>query len=380
MKGYGTIPLPAIRGKQGGRTFYVSNLPNLLVRNFLRDVQSAVDISERSQRPLDQKHADDIAHYLKSNVKEYVVGALTFAMKTEGDFTPLPNQNSDGYELGTLQFNLVQEFHSLDGQHRRQAIIRAMEEVESIRDDSTAVIFYVEPDLKRRQQMFSDMNSTPRKVSKSLNIAYNNRDPFARAAKFLADNHPLLSGKVEKLQPRVKADSTDFFSLSSIQDAIKRVVTGSIPKGVVVEDLSDAEIQRKGGEFFDLLLKSRSEFTIASNDPKALQQFREETILFSSTTLRVLAGAVGRANQYYKNQKPAEVHGKLVLALRDIDFSTKSELFVKAGFIAPGSSTPSARNQEIVAAIRAVTEKLKDGTGEEKKNKGSKTTSLQVVH
>ena len=376
MKGYGTIPLPAIRGKQGGRTFYVSNLPNLLVRNFLRDVQSAVDISERSQRPLDPKHADDITHYLKSNVDEYVVGALTFAMKTEGEFTPLPNQDSDGYELGILRFDLVQEFHSLDGQHRRQAIIKAMEEVDSIRDDSTAVIFYVEPDLKRRQQMFSDMNSTPRKVSKSLNIAYNNRDPFARAAKFLAENHPLLVGKVEKLQPRVRADSTDFFSLSSIQDAVKRVVTGSISKGVAVEDLADGEINRRGGEFFDLLLKSRKEFSMAATNPKALQQYREQTILFSSTTLRVLAGAVGRANQYYKAQTPIAIHDKLVRALMEIDFSTNSEMFVKSGFIARGSSTPSARNQEIVAAIRTVTEQMKDGTGEEKPTKKRKTSSV----
>jgi DNA sulfur modification protein DndB len=227
--------------------------------------------------------------------------------------------------------------------------------------------------------MFSDMNSTPRKVSKSLNIAYNNRDPFARAAKYLAENHPLLKGKVEKLQPRVKADSADFFSLSSIQDATKRVVTGSIAKGVLVEDLTDAEIQRRGGEFFDLLQKSRTEFAIAANDQKALQKFREETILFSSTTLRVLAGAVGRANQYYKAQTPQALFEKLSKTLKNIDFSVNSDLFVKSGFIANGSSTPSARNQEIVAAIRAVTEKMKDGTCEEKKPK-SKSSSLATIH
>jgi DNA sulfur modification protein DndB len=350
------------------------------VRNFLRDVQSAVEISERSQRPLDPKHADDITNYLKNNIGEYVVGALTFAMSTEGEFTPLLSENSSGYELGTLQFNLVQEFHSLDGQHRRQAIIKAMEEVDSIRDDSTAVIFYVEPNLKRRQQMFSDMNSTPRKVSKSLNIAYNNRDPFARAAKVLADAHPLLNGRVEKLQPRVKSDSSDFFSLSSIQDAVKRVVTGSIAKGVNVEDLTDAEIQRRGAEFFDILVKSRSEFATARDDQKALLKYREDSILFSSTTLRVLAGAVARANQYYKSQSATSVHDKLVSALAKIDFGVNSELFIGSGFISQGSPTPSARNQEIVGAIRAVTEKLKDGTGEEKKAKAVKTANLKVVH
>jgi hypothetical protein len=50
-----------------------------------------------------------------------------------------------------------------------------------------------------------------------------------------------------------------------------------------------------------------------------------------------------------------------------------------SGFIARGSSTPSARNQEIVAAIRAVTEKMKDGTGEEKKPKITKPP-LRTVH
>ena len=69
----------------------------------------------------------------------------------------------------------------------------------------------------------------------------------------------------------------------------------------------------------------------------------------------------------------------LVNALAKIDFGVNSDLFVKSGFIARGSSTPSARNQEIVAAIRAVTEKMKDGTGEEKKPKITKPP-LRTVH
>jgi hypothetical protein len=93
----------------------------------------------------------------------------------------------------------------------------------------------------------------------------------------------------------------------------------------------------------------------------------------------VLAGAVGRANQYYKAQTPTAIHDKLVNALAKIDFGVNSDLFVKSGFIARGSSTPSARNQEIVAAIRAVTEKMKDGTGEEKKPKITKPP-LRTVH
>ncbi len=364
MQDFGTF-IPAIRGKQGGRVFYVTNLSNKFLRSFLKDVQSAVSPIERSQRPLDPKHAEAITHYIKSNVNEYVIGALTFAMDREGSFVPSSETNSNTFQLGTLKLDTDMEYHSLDGQHRRQALVEAQEELESIGSDTTAVIFYVEPDMPRKQQMFSDMNSTPRKVSKSLNVSYNNRDPFSRAAKILIKEIPYLLNRVEQIQPRVKADSQDFYSLSGIQDATKRVAVGSLPRGLSQSDLSDKAILDQAKEFFQILMEARPEFAAAYDDKEQLIKYREETILFNSTTLRVLAGAVGRANRYYSNQAPQLVHDKLVKAIGKIDFSTKSKIFIDSGFITAGIPTPSARNQEIVAAIIAVYDCLKDSTGVE---------------
>jgi hypothetical protein len=48
------INVPAIRGKQGKRTFYVTNLPNEFLRNIFKDVKPA---AEQSQRPLDPRHS-----------------------------------------------------------------------------------------------------------------------------------------------------------------------------------------------------------------------------------------------------------------------------------------------------------------------------------
>jgi hypothetical protein len=112
-------------------------------------------------------------------------------------------------------------------------------------------------------------------------------------------------------------------------------------------------------------MEARPEFAAAYDDKEQLIKYREETILFNSTTLRVLAGAVGRANRYYSNQAPQLVHDKLVKAIGKIDFSTKSKIFIDSGFITAGIPTPSARNQEIVAAIIAVYDCLKDSTGVE---------------
>ena len=366
------INLPAIKGKQGSRTFYVTNLPNAVFESFLKGVESAV---EQSQRPMDPRHADQIAEYIRANPDEYVVGALTFAVDREVPFTKIGDQNFGGFDLGTISLGLDTKYHSLDGQHRREAIIKVQREMENVGNDSTAVIFYVEPDLFRKRQMFSDMNSTSKKVSKSLNISFDNRDPFARAAKILITQHPLLIDRIEQLAPRVKADSTDFFSLSSIQDALKKLYVGTGGRVKDSSGMTDDEIVSRGADFFDVLLKARPEYSIAQRSQDSLLGFRTSTILFSSTTLRALAGAVYKATVYYGDQSGRVVHDKLVTAISKIDFTVNSKLFIDAGFIAAGSPTPSARNQEVIAATNAIYRSLQDGSGHEPPVRGS-----SVIH
>ena len=366
------INLPAIKGKQGGRTFYVTNLPNAVFESFLKGVESAV---EQSQRPMDPRHADQIAEYIRANPNEYVVGALTFAVDREVPFTKMGDQNFGGFDLGTISLGLNTKYHSLDGQHRREAIIQVQREMENVGSDSTAVIFYVEPDLFRKRQMFSDMNSTSKKVSKSLNISFDNRDPFARAAKILITQHPLLIDRVEQLAPRVKADSSDFFSLSSIQDTLKKLYVGTGGRVKDSSSITDEEIVARGSDFFDLLLKARPEYSEAQRSQTALIAFRSKTILFSSTTLRALAGAVYKATVYYGSQDVYRVHDKLVNAISKIDFTVNSDLFIKANFIAKGSSTPSARNQEVIMATNAIYKSLQDGSGQEPPVRGA-----SVIH
>ena len=366
------INLPAIKGKQGGRTFYVTNLPNAVFESFLKGVESAV---EQSQRPMDPRHAEQIAEYIRSNPNEYVVGALTFAVDREVPFTKLGDQNFGGFDLGTISLGLDTKYHSLDGQHRREAIIKVQREMENVGSDSTAVIFYVEPDLFRKRQMFSDMNSTSKKVSKSLNISFDNRDPFARAAKILIMQHPLLIDRIEQLAPRVKADSSDFFSLSSIQDALKKLFVGTGGRVKDSSGITDEEIIARGVDFFDLLQKARPEYSEAQRNQLSLIKFRTSTILFSSTTLRALAGAVYKATVYYGDQSGELVKSKLATAISKIDFTVNSKLFIDSGFIAAGSPTPSARNQEVIAATNAIYKSLQDGTGQDQPTRG-----LTAIH
>src|SRR5205085_10912040 len=155
------------------------------------------------------------------------------------------------------------QLRSLDGQHRRVALKEAIDEDPELAEDYTSILIYVESELVERRQMFSDMNATPKVVAKALNVSFDNRDPYARVAVQLANEHPLLSGHIEMQGARVRSASTDYFSLAGVHDALKRLDLGlTIPRGRR-SDADVDQIHRLGSSFFDLLEEARPEFAKA---------------------------------------------------------------------------------------------------------------------
>lgn len=348
MAGIG-LNLPALKGTQGGRTFYQCMVQNSTLNTFFTvNMEPAAD---RSQRTLDPKHAREIAEYVVDNAEGYLLGAITYAMDNQGTFTPSDLDPS----IGVLTIPMSASMRSLDGQHRRQGLKEAIDEDPSIADDYTSILIYVESELLERKQMFSDMNATPKVVAKALNVSYDHRDPYARAAVRLAEEHPMLNGHIEMQGARVKAASIDYFSLAGVHEAIKRLDLGlTIPRGRLpkreVDDLVDL-----GTNFFDLLHEARPEFTkAASMSVEEMKAYREQTILFSTTTLRALAGAVYEAAQ----DKQIDDLTDFTDSLSKIDFAPSAKIFRDSGFVSPGKTTPNARNQEVHAATMAIKREL----------------------
>jgi len=349
------LSVPAIRGQQGDRTYYQCMVPNSVLNNFFPvNMEPEAD---RSQRTVDPKHAQDIADYLIDNAGDYVLGAIVYSMDQEGEFEPRV-----GDDIGVLTIPMGANMRSLDGQHRRHGLKKAIDEEPSIAEDSTSILIYVEPDLLRRRQMFSDMNATPKVVAKALNVSFDTRDPFALAAVKLSNNHPLLKGHIEMQAARVKSATADYFSLAGVYDALKRVQFGSVlPRGRQPK-YDEAELYRLGSDFFDVLADSRPEFEEAANIglaltgadlASAMKRMREKSIVFSTTTLRAIAGAVHDVITEVGDDKQFLTEG-----LSRIDFSPDAPMFVKCGFVTPGKSTPNARNQEVLAASTAIKEAI----------------------
>lgn len=344
------LALPALRGRQGTRTMYLTLPTNSILNNFFPiDLEPAED---RSQRSLDPNHARQIGNYISSNPSEYALGAITYAVDNEGVFTEV----EPGSNIGILRLPLDARLRSIDGQHRREGIRLAIDAVSSLAAHTTALLIYVEDDLAKRRQMFSDMNNTARKVSKALNVSYDGRDPFARVAGAMAESHPLLAGRVERESSRVQPGSANLFTLSSIHDALKRLFVG--PSGRVKDSarFEEADIEARGAALFTSLLEARPELA-AGSDNDMLNEIRARSILLSSTTLRVVASSFWAASEELE-EHIVDLASSFTSALREVDFTPSAAIWADSGFVSPGRATPNARSQEMKAASDALTEIL----------------------
>lgn len=309
----------------------------ILRRFFPIDLEAAED---RSQRALDPRHARDIADYITGNQDSYALGAITYALDTAGTF----EEASPGAGVGILNLPLDARLRSIDGQHRREGLRLASEVLSLIEYEHTALLLYVEPDLVNRRQMFSDMNNTARRVSRAINVAFDSRDPFARAANHVAERHPFLAGRVEKQSSRVAAGSQKLYTLGALHDALKRLHVG--PTGRVKDPFKyefDSIVERAAW-FFDALSASHPEL----NHVPPL----EETLLTSSTTLRVIAGACWRLA--FDENGPRISRSQFEHGLSRVDFSPRSGDWVAVGFVSAGRNTPNARSQEVLAATETL--------------------------
>jgi DGQHR domain-containing protein len=343
------LTLAALRGKQGERTLYQVLVQNSVLNNFF--TVNMDPPAERSQRQLDPKHARDISEYILENPDEYVLGAIIYAVDQECIFS----ESKLLADMGILTIPFGTNLRSLDGQHRRKGLNDAIAEDQEISNDHTAVLIYVEQDVNKRRQMFSDMNATPKVVAKALNVAFDSRDPFARAAQSLAKNHPLLKDVVEMEASRVGSGSEKWYSLGAVYDVLKRLQVGPTGRVRNASQYAEDAIVDRGCRFFDLLNAARPEFREVRTGAADVNVLRSKSILFSSTTLRAIAGAVHM--RISRDGDSVDIV-KYASGLSKIDFSPSAEVWRDTGFVSPGKSTPNARNQEVLAATRVIAEAL----------------------
>lgn len=215
---------PTIRGLQAGKAYYISMCPlRLIPRIFLFDEEELAP-ELRAQRTLNRARLPEIAAYLVQHRDSYVFSAITASIDAPVVFEPLSDEPTTR-DIGRLRVPMTARFVINDGQHRRAAIEMALREAPELGDETIAVVFFLDPSLRRCQQMFSDLNRYAVRPAPSLNILYNHRDGRDSLAREVVSRVRVFQGMVELEGSTLAPKSRKLFTLSAIALATRTLLS-----------------------------------------------------------------------------------------------------------------------------------------------------------
>lgn len=230
-----TFRVPATRGKMGKTEYYTTSLTfGTVVKVFTYDPDDMPLLApeERTQRELKKRRLPEIADYILSH-DDYIFSAVTVSVGVESfHFEPI-GEDSD---IGWLHLPAEADYIVNDGQHRIAGIKRALREDPRLKNDSISVVVLPDGGMERSQQIFSDLNRTVHKTSKSLDILYDHRLPINQITMDCVKAVALFRGRTDKERVSLSVRNRNFATLSGLQRANTQLL-GDIP-----EDADEATI------------------------------------------------------------------------------------------------------------------------------------------
>lgn len=223
-----TFRVPATQGRMGTTTYYTTSLPfGIVVKVFTYDPDDmpALAPEQRTQRELKKKRVPEIADYIL-NHDDYIFSAVTVSIDTDSyEFEPV----EPGSDIGVLLLPPDASYIVNDGQHRIAGIAEALREDPTLATDSISVVVLPDGGTKRSQQIFSDLNRTVHKTSKSLDILYDHRLPINQITMDCVEAVPLFRGRTDKERVSLSVRNQNFATLSGLQRANSQLL-GDIPE------------------------------------------------------------------------------------------------------------------------------------------------------
>jgi DNA sulfur modification protein DndB len=188
---------------------------------------TSIPVEGRHQRALKKNRLPEIRDYILEH-DDYIFSSITVSVDAE-KLSFLSSELDP--DLGMLELPMDAEWIVNDGQHRVAGIREAMKDEPSLRYDALSVVILPDGGLERAQQVFSDLNRTVQKTSKSLDILFDHRLPINRITLACTDRVPLFSGRIDKERVSLSVRSAQFATLSGLQAANLQLL-GEVPESV----------------------------------------------------------------------------------------------------------------------------------------------------
>ena len=296
---------PVVKGIQAETEYYIAMVPlKMLSRLFPADDEEFVLPEYRAQRKLNEARIPVISKYILDNRDSYVFSALAASIDGKYRFEE-SGKNSD---TGILEVSMDARFLINDGQHRKSAILAALKEDPTLRDETISIVFYSDKGLMRSQQIFTDLNKNAVKTSNSISELYDSRDEMAVITRNVVWNIEFLNTYTDKEKDILGKFSSSLFTLNTFYLANKTIV-GRNPGGDSEKFLLS---------FWILVCENMRQWQELQHKEITKVDLRENFIATQSIVIQAL-GRVG--NYLYSNQLDPENYLK---KLNEINWNRNS--------------------------------------------------------
>ena len=288
---------PVVRGKQGNNEYYIAMIPLKMISKLFPNDEEYVAPEFRAQRKLNETRVPIITKYILDNRNSYVFSALAASIDGEFHFEP----NHESKDTGILDISMDSRFLINDGQHRKAAILSALQEDKSLEDETFSIVFFEDKGLKRSQQIFTDLNKNAVRTSNSISELYDSRDSLAVATRNIISKNEFLNLYTDKEKDILGKYSPNFFTLNTFYTA-NRVALGK----KTADDFDESFLSK----FWNKTTVHVIPWQEVKNKELSKIEVREKYIV----TQGVVIQALGRlANYFYKNQEDNKMNDHLKL-------------------------------------------------------------------
>jgi len=211
---------PVVKGYQARREYYIAMVPLKMIARLFPDEEEYVLPEYRAQRKLNESRIPVISKYIMDNRDSYVFSAL--AASIDGQFRFVPS--SETPDLGVLEVSMDARFLINDGQHRKAAILEALQEDEALGEETISIVFFEDKGLQRSQQIFTDLNKNAVRTSNSIAELYDSRDELAVVTRKVVMSIEFLDTYTDKEKDILGKYSSSLFTLNTFYNANKTII------------------------------------------------------------------------------------------------------------------------------------------------------------
>jgi DNA sulfur modification protein DndB len=338
MESLSTLSFPVIRGIQSGREYYVAMWTLRTLKQISIFDEQELPPELRAQRTLNKSRVPEIANYILDNPKDYIFSAITASIDAEVEFEPMSAKAGEN-RLGTLKVPMDAKFIINDGQHRRAAILSALEQKPELGSETIAVVFFLDIGLERSQQMFADLNRYAIRPSRSLGLLYDHRNDKAKLARLTIMKSDVFRDLVDLEKSSLAPRSLKLFTLSAFYNAcadlIQDIATGDLEQ--------DAQTAR---EFWEAVARQFPSWTQVRDGKLASSEVREGYIHSHGIALQ----AIGKAGNALLKGNPTGWKTRLK-PLSQINWSRKNARLWEGRAIIGGKVSKVTTNVILTANV-----------------------------